>query len=1059
MRFLSCLLALTLILSVFALPAASSSPAETVEVFVTLAEEGVAYTVSADRLCFPEGQAAIADAEALLERTAEEIASLRGAEVFGSGWYLSLSLGVRLPADLLDELAAIDGISSVEVLTDSLIAADSAEAAEESAAVSAASAVYAPDLIGARALHSEGILGEGAIIAVIDTGYDTAHPVFTLPEGTAPSLTQEILTEYLPLLSVSKQTNGERYDVDDLWYSDKIPFAFDYNANDADVSAANTHGTHVASIAAGGADADGTYVGIAPGAQLLLMKIFDDSGSGSSSEYALYRAVEDAMILGADVINLSLGSSPGFPYATNTFSISRHLDRARELGCVIVCAVGNDGAVGNGSRYDVEYGVDFPLAANPDYGLTADPASFSGTLAVGAYVPDRVLTSALLAGDGSTVDYVDSASGQGFAERGFVSSLDGQTLPYVVVPGVGSTEDYAGLDLTGKLALVERGEITFTEKLLAAAAAGAVGMICRDNVEGSIINMAFDEMPIPAVSISRAAGERLAALPEEQRTISISSQPVQLSTPADAGQPAEYSTVGSGLQIRPALLSPGTIYAALSGGTYGTKQGTSMATPVISGIAALAVSAAGDAGTAAFADALMAEMITTAEPMLDADGHPYSVRVQGGGMVRTDLLFSAESTLRAEDGRGVVELGDELSADGEFSFTLTLTNHSDTARTYAVSGSVGSDDIYILEQDGEQIVFAADTMRVFSDAMLTVNGTEANRFAQVPASASVTLDAGESRTLTVRGKLSAAEAAEYKTLFENGYYLEGYVWVESEGECLSLPYLGFVGDFDALPYFDTFAYDGKDSFFTGSYLYGTAANALLYLGCNVYDEAGDADSFRSDLIAFSPNGDGFFDEVQVSLRLLRNLYSFEIEIRDADGNIVTGSARTFYLTKSFVDDDGEMKSGFGTAWSGNDADSAVYVMPEGEYTVILRALGRGAVSAEEVALPVVLDVTAPELVEYHMFERNGVPMLSVTLRDNHYPMRAKLYRTAVDEYGRETELYCDDHQISYREGRRAITLLYDLSGFTGDYLYLDVYDYALNSHTYRIEIEPIDDAA
>lgn len=94
-----------------------------------------------------------------------------------------------------------------------------------------------------------------------------------------------------------------------------------------------------------------------------------------------------------------------------------------------------------------------------------------------------------------------------------------------------------------------------------------------------------------------------------------------------------------------------------------------------------------------------------------------------------------------------------------------------------------------------------------------------------------------------------------------------------------------------------------------------------------------------------------------------------------------------------------------------------------------------------------------------MFERNGVPMLSVTLRDNHYPMRAKLYRTAVDEYGRETELYCDDHQISYREGRRAITLLYDLSGFTGDYLYLDVYDYALNSHTYRIEIEPIDDAA
>ena len=54
--------------------------------------------------------------------------------------------------------------------------------------------------------------------------------------------------------------------------------------------------------------------GVAPDAQLLTMKVFGVNGAASSSDYMA--AVEDAIVLGCDVVNLSLGApNPGFRYA------------------------------------------------------------------------------------------------------------------------------------------------------------------------------------------------------------------------------------------------------------------------------------------------------------------------------------------------------------------------------------------------------------------------------------------------------------------------------------------------------------------------------------------------------------------------------------------------------------------------------------------------------------------------------------------------------------------------------------------------------------------------
>lgn len=287
----------------------------------------------------------------------------------------------------------------------------------------------------------------------------------------------------------------------------------------------------------------------------------------------------------------------------------------------------------------------------------------------------------------------------------------------------------------------------------------------------------------------------------------------------------------------------------------------------------------------------------------------------------------------------MIELGDGLAANGQFTLTVTLTNRSHKTKIYAVSASVGSDDYFLLDEEGVLTPFAADRARVFDQAALTVMGRNVNRYGEGTMPYLLTLAPGESRTLEISCRLSAEEARTYSTYFTNGYYLEGYVWVESsDGEVLTLPYLGFAGDFDALPYLDEFGYDEGRSFFPQNYLFGYVGEIALNLGCNYYDENG---VFRSDLLAISPDGDGYLDAAYVCLYLLRNLYSFKIEVDDAAGNFVWKTNRAYYMTKTFLGDDDQLRSAVVEVWDGSDNDNPDYIMPDGSYTVIFRVFGPG----------------------------------------------------------------------------------------------------------------------
>ena len=121
-----------------------------------------------------------------------------------------------------------------------------------------------------------------------------------------------------------------------LYVNAKIPFGYNYIDKDLDIThdhdSAGEHGSHVEGIAAANAflsnggrlllpcPGDGQGSGVAPDAQILTMKVFGKGGGAYDSDYMA--AIEDAIILGCDSVNLSLGSGNPALRATRPIRIS-----------------------------------------------------------------------------------------------------------------------------------------------------------------------------------------------------------------------------------------------------------------------------------------------------------------------------------------------------------------------------------------------------------------------------------------------------------------------------------------------------------------------------------------------------------------------------------------------------------------------------------------------------------------------------------------------------------------------------------------------------------------
>ncbi len=410
--------------------------------------------------------------------------------------------------------------------------------------------------------------GKGMKIAIIDSGISPDNPLFDDTGFEAPETraTDDYCATDDPEFCNNKLIVARMYP----------PANYDYEAEGEFQTPAGLsgHGTHVAGIAAGRevvTDEGQTIIGVAPGAYIMSYKgLYGQDGSGSNVQ--LIAALEDAYTDGADVINNSWGGGPGAD--PNRSAYRAVFERLEENGVVLVTSAGNDGDLGNGS--------------------VGCPGCVEAGITVASTTTDYAGSGYLLKFDGNEVisftgdNYVQGAS---FSASGVLATDEG---------ALGCNAWDAGV-LQDKVAVVNRGECTFKLKAENAIAGGAAGLVVINNVPNEFISMQIGtDVDLTAVSITMEDGALLKdyIANNEENTVAMNGMLETVKDPELADRVSGFSSLGPNGDdgfIKPDMGAPGSLIlsgtsrsdATTLGEDYTILSGTSMASPMVAGAAAL----------------------------------------------------------------------------------------------------------------------------------------------------------------------------------------------------------------------------------------------------------------------------------------------------------------------------------------------------------------------------------------------------------------------------------------------------------------------------------------
>ncbi|NGQ94406.1 S8 family serine peptidase [Brevibacillus sp. SYP-B805] len=775
-----------------------------------------------------------------------------------------------------------------------------------------------------------GLKGEGMLISIVDTGINPRHP--DLPPPRDKRLAQQ--------KSGSTQKVIPGYN----WA--------DRNQVTADVGEAQ-HGMHVAGIVAG----NGKIKGVAPEAQLLSQKVFSNyQGELPGLSESILFAINDSIAKKADVINLSLGSSAGYVDETNTEQYA--IKRAVDNGVVVVAAAGNDGY----------FGSDKVLEQNPDTAMVGSPGLAPDALSVAS------ANSTTLAGVGFAVNGVDALDRIVYLPAHVSAGEPLQPTQSLARPhplvymGKGKREDYT-ISVKGKVVLVERGEITFDEKLRIAREAGAAGVIVYNNEAGPLMISAAESKNIPAVSILKQQGETLANALKKGKTVTVTFDGQYGQNPMpypNGGIISSFSSWGPtpDLQFKPEITAPGGgILSTVREADYAVKSGTSMATPHVAGAMALMKQGYQKLGRnlqgRALVETLKAAAMNTALPLMDpretaaaSVGHqpgslPYSPRVQGAGMIQTAKAIQTPVIVTDRKGKAGVSMG-EVGASATFS--LFVENKFGTKPlTYAVRDMFG----VLTDLRREGVNWLRETP--LPGARLEIQPRQ------------VTVAPGQKQEVKVTLSIPASAP---RNIFAEGFL--SFVPTGSDLPELHVPYYGFYGEWDEPRIMDAPMWEaGSQEKRTGvkTTWYHDKENDKWryrdYLGVTGVDGDGNVliDPAR---IAFSPNGDGHYDVAAPSVTFLRNAKQVTIDVIDSEGKVIRSLAKDEKVTKY-----DQSRLGIPYYYTEKEEwgwDGRMYVpekgeykqVPDGSYYFQIRARidGRHA-DWQTMLLPIHVDTRAP----------------------------------------------------------------------------------------------------
>ena len=994
-----------------------------------------------------------ADAAASLASINEAVAgAFPGAQVQVQREYDNALVGfaLRAPAGSLDAIRASSGVRAAFLEREGRVSDVAAMDAEGGTRASQVEGQDPANLSAQLMMRTDQVTqkGEGKVIAVIDTGVDMTHPAFTgaMPDNVA--LSEDQVQALVPHLGAGK--SGQ-------YMSEKFPFAYDYADDDVDAApregGSGFHGTHVAGIAAGNAD---KIVGTAPDAQIIVGKV-TRSEDDALLDSSLLAALDDMVVLHPDVINLSLGWTAGMDNEADSVYDTVY-KKLQEEGITVNAAAGNAFSTGYGNNS----GKGLPYASDPDTSVMDEPATYPSVVAVGS-VENALIRNAFTAA-GMDIGYQRSRGMNG-EKVAYFSDLPAGTYEYVDA-GFASEEDVAALKekfpngLSGKIALVSRGKMTYQKKVENLYDLHPAGVLVYNNVSvGSLIIMNLTTQDVPAAFISQADGQAMLAASDHHLTIA-EGQVLPQSTTYEASEFSSWG-VSPDLRLKPEIAAPGgNVFSAIPNGAYEQTSGTSMATPQMAGISVIVLQRVqSDPLFASMsardkADVVQNLIMGTARPLTDAaqtSGALYSPRKQGAGLV--DALAATTSSVyptvagAAEPSRPKADLGDGTTG---WHFDVTLHNLGAAPATYELSSQALSEIV-----DGGFFTEHSSDWRG--------RGVEVTYSGAASASAegaTVTVPALGEATVGVDVMPGSEFASYVADNTPNGTFLDGFVRFASKTDGqpdLAVPYLGFYGDWGKAPIFDALASTGGAHTRASEIVNGSTGDSLGYNPLiKVADRTGKPNPQRYVISRSAASGAPTVLEPRTGT--LRSVHALTSTYTNEAGETVFSVTnhrnwKSIYLTSTEQNTWVEAYHD-STAFDANAEKFAR--MPDGAYKLTIAAQGDGPSRTEQsISYDFLLDTAAPVISELVYSGKDEGFVVTFDVTDDS-PLAAVDLHDPADGLWFYRHVFTEDEGSVGADGRYTYHVEIPMSviqqawtdqGGTGDVIanpYILAWDYGLN---------------
>ncbi len=581
--------------------------------------------------------------------------------------------------------------------------------------------------IGGDKAHAAGIRGQGMRVGIIDTGIDYTHKMMG-GAGTEAAYKAENPDKASTSFPNAKVVGGidlagTEYDSGSGDYTKHLPVP-DENPLDQ-----GGHGTHVGGTVAGIGDGVETYSGVAPDAVLYGIKVFGAEGSTGDAvviaglEYSADPNRDGKPDDQLDVINMSLGSSYGSPHVLYEEAVG-NLSRG---GTVVVASAGNSG--------------------NFDY-IVGAPSIVEEAISVAASIDDmpqnwKFATVRFDAGaDTYAAELIQGPITKPVAT---VGDLQGKLVPAGL-----ATEDFPpelAAKIKGNVALIDRGQVNFSDKIKRAQDAGAIGVVVANNQPSQPIAMGGEgEYQIPGLMITQALGQTLKDKIAAGVEVVIHFQNEEkVERPELIDTLTGFSSKGprsmDGL-LKPEISAPGSnvISAKMGAGDKGVQMsGTSMAGPHIAGVMALLKQAFPGLTSAELKSVLMGH----AKSIGDEKKQNYLLSRQGAGRVQID----ASLTAKVVADKTALSLGEQnLETQKQIKTTVTVKNISKDALNLKVE--MTADEGLSLENPQDLALAAGESKTISLKIRLNI-AKLADPQAELDGLLKLTLDGAEIHRIPV----------------------------------------------------------------------------------------------------------------------------------------------------------------------------------------------------------------------------------------------------------------------------------------------------------------------